>query len=119
MRRSNQSGFTMIELLIVIAIIGLLAAVAISRYAQYKDRAYDAETKGSLHGVFIACKAYWHDQGSNQSCSATIAAQTTYGFIAGSTIVLTGGGTENGFAITGSNSQGGNSYTLNSAGNIS
>lgn len=39
----NQTGFTLIELMIVISIIGILAAIAVPQFSAYRDRAYQAE----------------------------------------------------------------------------
>ncbi len=49
----NKKGFTLIELIIVIGIISVLAAIAIPVYAQYKERAYDSDVKSHLHNIFF------------------------------------------------------------------
>jgi type IV pilus assembly protein PilA len=65
-KNKREEGFTLIELLIVIAIIGILAAIAIPQFNQYKARAYDTASKADLHNIYLACKAFWSDNGSDQ-----------------------------------------------------
>lgn len=91
----NQKGFTLIELLIVIAIIGILAAIAIPQFNQYKTRAYESDTKAGLHNLYIACKAYWADNGAGNICQVEIVRATTYGYIQSSNLwIITDGGAE-------------------------
>lgn len=66
----GEKGFILIELLIVIAIIGILAAIAIPQFSAYKTRAYDSDAKANLHNLFLACKVYWADNGATASCTA-------------------------------------------------
>jgi len=55
----NRKGFTLIELMIVVVIIGLLAAIAIPNYLQFQSMAKQAEAKSNLGGIFTNEQAYW------------------------------------------------------------
>ena len=59
---SHESGFTIIELMIVMAIIGLLAAIAIPRYLQSVRRAKEAVLKEDLHTMRTAIDSYTVDK---------------------------------------------------------
>lgn len=59
--RSDSRGFTIIELLIVVVIIGILAAIAIPKFANTKERAYLASMKADLRNLVTAEEAYMAD----------------------------------------------------------
>ena len=58
-----QQGFTLIELMIVVAIIGILAAIAIPAYQDYTIRAQVSEGLNLAAGAKAAVTEYWQDQG--------------------------------------------------------
>ena len=58
---SNRKGFTLIELLIVVVIIGILAAIAIPKFAATKDKAKLASVKTDLRNTETAQEAYFSD----------------------------------------------------------
>lgn len=55
-------GFTLIELMIVVAIIGILAAVAMPKFADLIKRSKEGATKGKLGGIRSALSIYYGDQ---------------------------------------------------------
>ena len=56
---NNQKGFTLIELVMVIAILGLLAAVAIPAFTDYETQAKDSAMKGVAGGVRAGIMTQW------------------------------------------------------------
>jgi len=57
----NRKGFTLIELLIVVVIIGILAAIAIPKFANTKDKAYITAMKSDLRNMVTAEEAFFSD----------------------------------------------------------
>jgi prepilin-type N-terminal cleavage/methylation domain-containing protein len=62
MIRSKTKGFTLIELMIVVAIIGILAAIAIPKFAQMLEKSREGATKGTLGSLKSASSIYYGDQ---------------------------------------------------------
>ncbi len=90
----NRKGFTLIELLIVVVIIGILAAIAIPKFANTKEKAYLASMKSDLRNLITAEEAYFADSvkySQNTSCvtaPGTVSFCTTSGVV-GPTINVT------------------------------
>ena len=89
----KQSGFTLIELMIVVAIIGVLSAVAIPQYQNYVARAQVSEGFSLLGSGKMAVAEYYNENGSFPKDNATArlgAANTIIGKYVGSVTVDTG-----------------------------
>ena len=79
MRRA-QAGFTLIELMIVVAIIGILAAVALPAYQDYTVKSKWAANLAEVEGIKTAIKTCMNDEASDGSKCDTVAELNNYGF---------------------------------------
>ena len=84
---AQKKGFTLIELLIVVVIIGILAAIAIPKFANTKEKAYAASMKSDLRNLVTAQEAYFSDNNSTYA-SSTGAMGTNYKASSGVTVTI-------------------------------
>lgn len=64
----EQSGFTLVELMIVVAIIGVLSAVAVPNFKKYQAKAKSSEAKVQLAAAYTAMQAFYGDFGAYSTC---------------------------------------------------
>ncbi len=83
----NQNGFTLIELLVVIVIIGVLAAIAIPKFANTKERAHIAAMKSDLRNLVTIEEQYFYDATTYTTDKS--AAALNYTESAGVTVTIT------------------------------
>ncbi len=57
--RAANAGFTLLELLVVIAVLGILAAIAIQNLATHRARAIDASMRSDLRNAALAMESYY------------------------------------------------------------
>jgi len=58
-RKSTSSGFTLLELIVVVAVLGILAAIAIQQFAIYRSRVVDAAMRSDLKNAALAMESYY------------------------------------------------------------
>jgi prepilin-type N-terminal cleavage/methylation domain-containing protein len=94
----NRRAFTLIELLIVVVIIGILAAMAIPKFQSTKGKAYFAGMRSDLHNLTTAEESYFYDHASYTSDLSALHFQPSHG----DSVVVTEA-TVNGWSATSSN----------------
>ena len=65
-------GFTLLELLVVVGIIGILSAIAIPQFSEYRARGFDARARSDLRNVAVAEDAYFVEHNRYLACGPTV-----------------------------------------------
>ena len=86
-KMKDQKGFTLIELMIVIAIIGILAAIAIPQFSAYRKRSYNSSAVADLRNAATAQEAYFVDESTYCSTTGTLIGPT-YGLYLSDKVVF-------------------------------
>jgi prepilin-type N-terminal cleavage/methylation domain-containing protein len=73
----NQKGFTLVELMIVLAIMGILAAIAIPQFLKYRERGYITSCSASARSAYTAAQNFFIDKSGGE---VSIDDLQTYGF---------------------------------------
>ena len=117
-RAGNEKGFSLIEFLIIITIIGILAAIAIPQLGEYKMLRYNKDAKANLNNLYLACHAHWKENTGSSDC--TIATATQQGYSQSEDVnVAISASKEKDFSATAKHSSSNTTYTIDSKGNIS
>ena len=124
LRKKDQKGFTLIELMIVIAIIGILAAIAIPNFLSYRTKGQNASARAAGKNFYNTAMAYFAD---TTSTGTSVAASDEVGGYSQDPNITYGAGSleDNGTSVTVTTpltfqyGTTGQVYTLDAEGNLS
>ena len=109
----KEKGFTLIELMIVIAIIGILAAIAIPQFTAYRQRGYNTACQSDLRNAATAQEAYYSD---SLSYAGDTGGLSTRGYTPSANVSLTVAGSSTGYTMTASHTSGTKTWSLTGPG---
>jgi type IV pilus assembly protein PilA len=113
--RENESGFTLIELMIVIAIIGILAAIAIPQFSAYRQRAFNSAAVADIRNAATAQEGYFLDYKTYCSNIDGLIG-STYGFYLSAGIIMETTASNTGYTLSAYHTSGNKTYTLTGPG---
>lgn len=106
----KNKGFTLIELMIVIAIIGILASIAIPQFSAYRTRSYNAAAMTDIRSAATAQEAYFIENGRYAGSYAHLTLAPDFG--TSPYVTLTVAADEKSYTMTAYHSSGDKTYSL-------
>lgn len=92
--QGQKTGFTLVELMVAVAIIGVLAAVALPTFVQYTTRAKSSESVNNLKAIYTHATAYYNGYRTGQGLVSTGVGNCIVGSSGGTTPATPGAGAQ-------------------------
>ena len=116
LKKHSDKGFTLIELMIVIAIIGILAAIAIPNFISYRRRGYNAAANADVKNAYTAAQAYFSDYPTGVITTTVL--NNSYGFKSTANVSMVVNSSTTNINMTAVHGSGDQTFTVNSDGEI-
>jgi type IV pilus assembly protein PilA len=116
-KKRDQRGFTIVELIFVVLIVSLLAAIAIPQIVAYRARGYNASANMAAKTAYTATQSFFSDSPGG---TLSVNILSSYGYQANVGIMLTLGGTKKitDFTLQVNHSGGSSTFTVDQKGDI-
>jgi len=114
-KKRGQRGFTIIELLYIVLILSLLAAIAIPQFVAYRTNAYNAAANVAVRSAYTAAESFFSDSPGG---TVSVSLLSVYGYNANVNMILTLGGAGKiaNFTLQAVHSGGSSSFTVDQVG---
>jgi type IV pilus assembly protein PilA len=116
MKINFDKGFTLIEIMIVIAIIGILAAIAIPQFSAYRMRSFNSTAISDLRHAAVAQEAYYVEYKTYANSISALAIRPDY--YTSKDVNLNVTGNRNGYTMTAYHPRGNKTYAMTGPGGL-